>query len=308
MIGGRPFPDIAMDFADGFRNRYVTCSDESSSPEGICPDGASITGPVLLYLQSATAPGVPPEDLGRQSFYTNELALFVQDTWKIGASLILNLGLRWEGVWHPDVFVEPAETFYAPYLSDPRFPSDGTIPDDLNNFQPRFGLTWNVGGKDATIVRANAGSYYARIPGLVFATPRSTNGAYQQILFRSSVDAPVLGPVPPIDELIDGSSTTPFLPEIHVIDRGLQLPRTWSFSAEVDHALGNGLAASISWQHARTNNLFRFVDRNAFALGSHLRGRDDPPAQHDATGQRVLYLGCAAVTRIRAAESGGSHH
>ncbi len=337
-IGGRPFPDIAMDFADGFRiglpfflpidpgedtrlqlidnvsfltgdhlfkagieynrtkvkqqfigfangrylfdsvdgfmgfveqgNRYVTCSDGSSSAEGVCPEGTSITGPVLLYLQSATAPGVPPEDLGLQAFYTNELALFVQDTWKIGTRLVLNLGLRWEGVWHPDVFVEPEETFYAPYLNDPRFPSDGTIPDDLNNFQPRFGLTWNAGGKDATVVRANVGSYYARIPGLVFAQHRSTNGAFQQILFRSSVDSPVLGPVPPIDELIDGASTTPFLPEIHVSDRDLQLPRTWSFSAGVDHALGNGLAASVSWQHARTDHLFRFVDRNAAALGS----------------------------------------
>ena len=337
-IGGRPFPDIAMDFADGFRiglpyflpihpsrdtrlqlidnvsfltgdhlfkagveynltrvkqqfigfangrylfdsvdgfigfveqgNRFVTCSDGSSSPEGVCPEGSSITGPALLYLQSATAPGVAPENLGRQSFRTHELALFVQDAWKIGTRLVLHLGLRWEGVWHPDVFVEPEETFYAPYLSDSRFPSDGTIPDDLDNFQPRFGLTWNVGGKDATVVRANAGSYYARIPGLVFATPRSTNGAFQQILFRSSVDSPVLGPVPPVDELIDGSSATPFLPEIHVVARDLQLPRTWSFGAEVDHALGKSLAASVSYQHARTDHLFRFVDRNAATLGS----------------------------------------
>ena len=36
----------------------------------------------------------------------------------------------------------------------------------------------------------------------------------------------------------------------------------------MDHAFGNGLAASISYQHARTDNLFRFVDRNAAVLGS----------------------------------------
>ena len=354
-MGGRPFPDIGMDFADGFRiglpyflpvhpskdgrlqlvnnvsflagghffktgveynrttvtqqfigfangryifdsvdgfigfveqgNRYVTCSDGASSAAGICPEGTSITGPALLYLQSATVPGVPPENLGVQTLRAHELALFVQDAWTIGTDLILHLGLRWEGVWHPDVFVKPEDTFYAPYLSDPRFPSDGTIPDDLDNFQPRLGLTWNVGGKNATVARANAGSYYARIPGLVFAAPRSTNGAYQQILFRSSADSPALGPVPAIDALIDGSDTVPFLPDVHVVGRDLELPRTWSFSAGVDHALGGSLAASVSWQHARTDHLFRFVDRNAAALGSPFGAGTHP----DGGGLATLY-------------------
>ena len=210
-LGGRPFPDIGMDFADGFRiglpfflpigadgaderrqlvdnvsalvgdhlvkagievnrtevsqqfvgfgnsryifdsvdgfigfveqgNRYVTCSDGSSSASGACPLGAEITGPVLLYLQAATVPGVPPEDLGKQAFDVNEVGLFLQDTWHATDRLVLNLGLRWEGTWNPDPLVAPEKTYFAPYLDDPRFPSDGTIPDDLDNFQPRLGL------------------------------------------------------------------------------------------------------------------------------------------------------------------------
>ena len=379
-IGGRPFPDVGMDFADGFRiglpyflpvhpskdhrlqlvnnvsflagdhlfktgaeynytrvtqqfigfangrylfnsvdgfigfveqgNRYVTCSDGSGSADGICPEGTSIAGPVLLYMQSATVPGVPPENLGIQTLRAHELALFVQDTWKVGTDLILHLGVRWEGVWHPDVFVAPENTFYAPYLSDPRFPSDGTIPDDLDNIQPRLGLTWNIGGKNATTVRANAGAYYARIPGLVFASPRSTNGAYQQILFRSSADAPALGPVPPIDALIDGSSTTPFLPDIHVVGRNLELPRTWSFSAGVDRALGDGLAANLSWQHARTDRLFRFVDRNAaalgapFGVGTHPGGGGIATLYTSESSARSRYHGITAGARGRDAFDG----
>ena len=117
------------------------------------------------------------------------------------------------------MFVEPEDTFFAPYLGDPRFPSDGRIPDDLDNFQPRVGLAWNVAGDGRTVVRANGGSYVARIPMLVFAQHRSTNGAFQQILFRSSAAAAALGPVPAIDELIDASSAPPFLPDIQVADR-----------------------------------------------------------------------------------------
>ena len=336
-LGGRPFPDIGMDFADGFRiglpyflpidpaydtrlqvvdnwswlrdrhlfkagveynrtavtqqfigfangryvfdsvdgfinfvtrgSRYVTCSDGSDSATGSCPEGTAITGPVLLYLQSGTVPGVAPDRLGRGAFGVNELAFYVQDTWRPSDRLTLNLGLRWEGTWHPSVFVQPDATFFAGYLSDPRFPSDGTIPDDLDNVQPRLGLAWDVGGDGRTVVRINAGAYHARIPTLVFAQSVTTNGAFQQIFLRNSFGLPQQGP-PAMGELIDGTATTPFLPDIHVTAKDLELPRTWSFRAGMDRALPGDLAVSVSYQHARGDNLFRFVNRNDAAFGS----------------------------------------
>ncbi len=344
-IGGRPFPDIAMDFADGFRigmpfflpidpgydtrfqlvdnvtflagdhlfkvgaeynrttveqqfvgfansryifssvdgfmnfvtqgNSYVTCSDGSDSNTGTCPAGTTITGPVLLYLQAATVPPTPADQLGLQNFSVNELGLFIQDTWQPQSNLTVNLGLRWEGTWHPDQFVDPNDTFYAPFLDDPAFPSDGTIPDDLNNFQPRFGLAWDPNDDGRTLVRLNAGSYFSRIPMLVFAQHRVTNGAFQQTLFRSS-DTPFLGLVPQLDEQIDGSAATPFLPDIQVASRDLQLPRTWSFGAGVDQALSDNVAASVSYTHASTNNLFRFLNANDPALGANFGGGSLP--------------------------------
>ncbi len=327
-IGGRPFPDIAMDFADGFRiglpfflpidpgfdtriqlvnnisklsgdhlfkigaeynrtkikqqfvgfansryifssvdnfiswvgnNDFVTCSDFSTSATGTCPAGTTITGPVLLYLQSATVPPIAQSDLGLQDFTVSELGLFIQDTWTPSANLTLNLGVRWEGTWHPDQIVDPEDTFYGFYLGNPEFPSDGTIPDDLNNWQPRFGLAYDVKGDGSTVLRLNAGSYFARIPMLVFAQHRTTNGAFQQILFRAS-DAGFLGPVPAIEDQIDGSTALPFLPDIQVASRDLQLPRTWSFSVGFEQKLNEDVAIEISGQHARTDNLFRFRD------------------------------------------------
>ena len=336
-LGGRPFPDIGMDFADGFRiglpfflpidpaydtrlqivdnwswltgrhllkagveynrtaiaqqfigfangryifdsvdgfinfvtygSRYVTCSDGSDSTTGECPAGAAITGPVLVYLQSGTVPGVAPDRLGRGDFGVDELAFFLQDTWKPNDRVTVNLGLRWEGTWHPDVVVRPEATFYAPYLNDPRFPSDGTIPDDLDNFQPRLGLAWDVGGDNRIVVRLNAGAYHARIPILVFAQSVTTNGAFQQTFFRSSFGLPEQGP-PAIGELIDGSATPPFLPDIHVTAKDLELPRTWSFAAEIERELPGEVAASLAYQHARGDNLFRFVNRNDAVFGS----------------------------------------
>ena len=338
-LGGRPFPDIAMDFADGFRiglpfflpidpgydtrvqlvnnvsflagdhlfkvgaeynrtqvgqqfigfanglykfssvdgfmnfvtqgNRYVTCSDGSDSAAGVCPEGTTITGPVLLYLQAAALGDTPQEQLGRQDFGMSELGLFIQDTWRPRGNLTLNLGVRWEGSWHPEMFIEPEDTFYGPWLGHSAFPSDGRIPDDLDNFQPRFGLAWDPGDDGRTLVRLNAGSYFSRMPMLVFAQHRTTNGAYQGTLFAESA-ATFLPPPPRIGDFLTPPppGTPPFQPGVNVADRTLELPRTWSFSAAVERALGETTAVTVSLLHARTDNLFRFVDRNAPELGA----------------------------------------
>ena len=221
--------------------------------------------------------------------------------------MTLDLGLRWEGTWHPEMLVQPEDTFFAPYLDDPRFPSDGRIPDDLDNFQPRAGLAWNLAGDGRTVLRANGGSYVARIPMLVFAQHRSTNGAFQQILFRSSPAAAALGPVPPIDSLIDASTAPPFLPDIQVADRNLELPRTWSFSTGLDRDLGRGVAASATFVHARTDHLFRFVNRNdpvfgsPFGIGTHVSGGGINALTVTESSARSRYQGLTLGLRGRGA-------
>jgi hypothetical protein len=234
-----------------------------------CGDVEDDWGPLLLYLQSATVPPFSPEELGRQKANVNELAFFIQDTWKPVENVTLNLGLRWEGTWHPDQFIDPSDTFYAPFIGQTGFPSDGTIPDDLNNWQPRFGLAWDMQNDGRNVLRLNAGSYYARIPMLVFAQHRTTNAAFQQLIFRNSfTGGKGFLPTPPeYTELIDPAGAAPFTPDISVADKGLQLPRTWSFSGGFEHLFSNEFAANLSYTHARTENLFRFVDRTAPELG-----------------------------------------
>jgi hypothetical protein len=71
----------------------------------------------------------------------------------------------------------PSETPYARYFSDPDFPTDtGEIPDDWSGWQPRAGLTWDPRGTGRTVVRATAGVFKARTPGLIWANSRTANG------------------------------------------------------------------------------------------------------------------------------------
>lgn len=234
---------------------------------------------VVLFLQSATVPPVPQSELGLQSFDVNELAFFVQDTWKPTSKMTLNMGVRWEGTWHPDVFIAPEDTYFGEYIADPAydFPSDGTIPDDLNNFQPRFGLAYDIDGTGDAVIRLNVGSYFSRIPMLVFAQHRTTNGAFQQTLAGSGANYDNFGTIPAYGDLLQPTGA-PFLPDIQVASRDLQLPRTWSFSAGFEKKLSPNVAVEISGQHARTDNLFRFFNANApelgtpYAIGTHSGG------------------------------------
>ena len=44
--------------------------------------GQHITGPVALYLQQAGLGGLTVDEAGTQTIIQNELALFLQDSWK----------------------------------------------------------------------------------------------------------------------------------------------------------------------------------------------------------------------------------
>jgi len=234
---------------------------------------------VVLFLQSATVDPFGQEELGLQDFTVKEVGVFLQDTWTPSPNLTLNLGVRWEGTYHPDMFIAPEDTYYGEYIADSAFdfPSDGTIPNDLNNWQPRFGLAYDLNGDGETVLRFNAGSYFSRIPMLVFAQHRTTNGAFQQILAGSGANYDNFGTIPSYGDLL-APSGTPFLPDIQVASPDLQLPRTWSFSAGFEKKLSDNVAIEVSAQHALTDNLFRFTNANApelgtpYAIGTHSGG------------------------------------
>lgn len=60
--------------------------------------------------------------------------VFVQDDWEIRRGLTLNLGVRWD--------------------------KDSLFQGDNNNFAPRAGFAWNLGGEARTVIRGNAGLFY----------------------------------------------------------------------------------------------------------------------------------------------------
>ncbi|MDY7094998.1 MAG: TonB-dependent receptor [Acidobacteriota bacterium] len=267
---------------DGFLNYlenpdYVECSDGSSSFAGVCPAGTDITGPVLLYLQQAGVGGLTVEQAGTQTITQEEPAVFVQDTWQPRSNLTVTYGLRWEAQIQPDLITPRDELFYADFIGQTvtteagpqEFPSNGDIPSDEDLWQPRLGVTWDPWSDGKTVVRANAGIYYARIPGLVLASSRSTDGSRGQSLFRSSAATPFLGAPPAYGDLIPADQIgDPVLPDVFVFDKDFQNPETTAAAIAVEREFIPGWVGLVKFNYARTKHLTRFVNRNDPLLGS----------------------------------------
>ena len=225
---------------DGFLNyaqlgpKYVECSDGSTSVTGSCPAGASISGPLLLYLQQAGVGGLSVEEAGTQDIPQVEPALFIQDKWQPNAHLTVSYGVRWEAQIQPDMITPRDQLFYREFLDNPAFPSDGTIPSDKSMWQPRLGISWDPGGDGKQVIRASAGIFYARIPGLNLASTRSTDGTRGQTLYRDSTFNG-FGVTPPTwPNLIPQSQiSSPDHPDVFVFDKNFQNPRTYSGTLEL---------------------------------------------------------------------------
>jgi hypothetical protein len=257
-------------------NGYVECSDGSSNTTGACPGTTTITGPVVFYIQQAGVPPITVEEAGTQQIIQHELAAFLQDSWKPNQKLTLNYGVRWEAQIEPSLITPLNQLFYAPFIGQtvttPKgsftFPSDGTIPSDYKMFQPRLGIAYDMKGDGKQVLRVNGGLYYARIPGLNLASVRSTDGSRGQTLFTNSSLSQILGPPPNYGELLPSPTTGPFRPEVHIFDKDFVNPRTFTATVAFEREIVAGLAASLSYTHARTDHLTRFFNANDTLFGA----------------------------------------
>ncbi len=104
----------------------------------------------------------------------DEIALFIQDTWRVTPRFTVTAGFRWEGYVNPNpdtsnkTLTDAVRNFTSfPFgRVDPSF-----IPDNYRQYMPRVGFAWDPDGDGKTVIRANVGFYYARTPMLLFASP-----------------------------------------------------------------------------------------------------------------------------------------
>ncbi|MGI9107459.1 MAG: TonB-dependent receptor [Pyrinomonadaceae bacterium] len=219
-------------------------------------------GALALYLQFAPIGNRTVEEAGTQAFSQLEPGVYVQDNWKLRPNLTLNLGLRWEGQFQPSTITPPQDTRYGQFLSDPRFPSDGTIPDFTDGFQPRVALSYSPGNDGKTAIRLGAGMFFARVPGLVLAGPRNTDGVIAGNIFFANFLCPTVANCPQFPGVVPTTGFTPFNPGVAVFERNFKNPRTIQYSASVEREVVKDLSLNVAYNVAKTTRLTRFVNRN----------------------------------------------
>lgn len=238
---------------------------------------------LALYLQFAPIGDRTVEEAGTQAYSTFEPGIYVQDNWQVRPNLTLNLGFRWEGQFQPDPINDPSQTAYGQFLDNPLFPSDGTIPDFTDGWAPRLALSWSPGNDGKTAIRLGAGIYYARIPGLIVAGPRNTDGAIAGNIYRDGTfctldPSPVVCPVFP--GIVPTAGFTPFNPGIAVFERNFKNPRTIQYSASVEREIWRNTSFLVAYNYAKSDRLTRFVNRGNPAL----YGGTSPFALPDGSG------------------------
>jgi hypothetical protein len=253
----------------GFGSNTVACSNGTyvTSPAS-CPAGSTPTGgPLLFYLQSSSPDGIARDEAGASDINNEEFALFIQDRWQVGNGVTLDYGFRWDAQLMPGT-VDPATTAYAAFLNDPRFPSDGTIPDQWKQFQPRAGFAWDVGQKGTTVIRGSAGIFYARQNMLTQVGSVTTNGIQQKSDFRQTGG---FGELPVWPDLLPPSAvpagTFPLFTGVRVFDRDYRNPRIYSVSVGLERELAASLALYADFTYARGTRLSRFLNYNAHGTG-----------------------------------------
>lgn len=223
-----------------------------------------------LYLQFAPIGSRTVEEAGTQSYTTIEPGFYVQDAWQARRNLTFNLGFRWEGQYQPDPINDPSETRYGQFLNDPRFTSDGTIPDFTDGFSPRLSMAWSPGNDGKTAIRLGAGIYYARIPGLVVAGPRNTDGVIAGNIFfanflctggKVSPEGGLNG-CPAYPGIVPTAGFNPFNPGIAVFERNFKNPRTIQYSASIEREVYKNTSFLFAYNLAKSTRLTRFVNRN----------------------------------------------
>jgi hypothetical protein len=289
-----------FDSVEGFLNyvnlgpTFVECSDGTSGTATIgnatCRNNSgAIVGPLLLYLQFAPVGSATLAQASNNNFRQFESGLFIQDKWQARAGLTISYGFRWDNYNQRDPILPPSQTRIGQFLSNPAFPSNGTVPSYHKAFQPRVGIAWDPWHNGKTVIRANAGMFFSRLPSLIIANGTANNGALGATIFAASF-LNAFGFAPPTyPNCATGAFTPPICPtppNFQPFDPGVVLfakdfvyPRSTQASIWVERQLAKDWAVSAGFN---------------YALGKHLNrveGFNVPPANGTGPDGRTLYTG-----------------
>lgn len=199
-----------------------------------------------------------------QRLRTENVGLFVQDSYHLARNFTLTAGLRYE-LTSPPVDAGDRANIYNPVSHSLVRVGTGGIPrsgyeTDKNNLAPRAGLSWSPTVSGNTVVRASYGLYYTQSAlaageGLYFSAPY--------------FDLNLYFPLPPALLTLSDPfpATFPFaLPRSALtFQRDLRTPFMHHYMASVQQQLGTTRMVEVAYVGSRGEKLYGFRDINQAA-------------------------------------------
>jgi|GEM_PF-103636 len=232
--------------------------------------------------------------IGQFYFRNTDWSLFIQDDWKVRPSFTLNLGLRYDviGTSHekfnrltnlidldPGVilanrqvaFIHPEDLNIGNIRGTPGV-SRCTLYHcrDVNNFGPRFGFAWDIGGNARTVLRGGYGIYYLRVtnqsllqstggPPFDLATSETSPGVralerglvFRNLLPQSAFPLAQDRGIPAVVDL-DPATGAPIFTDapigfVFFMDRNFRAPYTQQWNLTLQHEIGAGWMGEIGY-------------------------------------------------------------
>lgn len=231
-----------------------------------CPAGATGCTPVLAgatsdrrhYSSFTQAFDLRGGDFAGDIFFTTtDYNAFIQDTWRVGNRLTLNLGLRYEYQQFP----QPGDTEVrgVPFTGNPAYPETQRFHQDKNNFGPRVGFTYDIDGNHRTVVRGGWGIYYGRSSNSVISSAL-TNNAVTFATYSFGPSSPGAPQYPNVFGAPPSGTGTP--PSIQYLSPDLERPQIYMSEVTVDRGIGRDITVSASYLNSEGRHLPTFPDTN----------------------------------------------
>lgn len=249
------------------------------------------------YFQFGAAPS---------NIRSKDTSLFAQDDWHVNRDLTVNIGLRYEYAT-PKQDTQGRSFSLVPgaqstrFINAPRgllFPGDHGAPKGANfpiknDFAPRFGFAYDVGGHGTTVVRGGAGVFFDILKGednlqfngqapffgfsdLFFTPPTGLTGSgagFYQDPYGSTGSVNPFPSHKPARDLDFGNAG--FLPfgggGVYFVDPHLRTPYTIQYNLGVQRSLGRSITAEAAYVGSISRKYTALADSNPFIVGTTTR-------------------------------------
>src|SRR5467141_3870745 len=267
-------------FRGFFTGRYIFDSVDDflhyASPASMGPGFGPTAPGLLFYLQDGVPTGLGKIAPGASSINNEDYALFAQDKWQILPNLSLSYGLRWEVQIFPSLITPPSQTAYGIFLSNPLFPSDGTLHSQKKEFQPRVGIAWDVLNNHKSLFRASYGIFNGRQNMLSQVGSITTNGVQQSTIFSTSNfgGGPAVGWPNPFPATTGNASCTlgtpvnpfPCFTGVRVFSKAYANPRIYTTNVAYEQEIFPSWTGYVDFTMSKGVHLTSFFNVNANGL------------------------------------------